>query len=276
VARLVAATCPKCGAGVQLDPDNEWVTCGYCHVSSFIQTQKRRPTEEVVRMHQPVIHVQHRQSGCVPAFVALAVLGSIGASLAGTFLSLIPSFGAAAEINKIVQTAKAQATAQRQAAGTPAQPSIPEENLFNDSGRLRAKFEAALGGRVMLKELVLYDTYAIFSAQNPTNKDHVDRYTYRNGEVGDSDPVSLGSDKKNLDSILFPLDTIDFAMIPGLCERARTALKEVENGKISHIIIEKGSFGRGDPVIRVYISGERDSGYVEYSLKGQQKRVAGP
>jgi len=88
--------------------------------------------------------------------------------------------------------------------------------------------------------------------------------------------ILTGSDKKNLDSILFPLDTIDFAMIPGLCERARTALKEVENGKVSHIIIEKGSFGRADPVIRVYISGERDSGYVEYSLKGQQKRVAGP
>jgi hypothetical protein len=128
----------------------------------------------------------------------------------------------------------------------------------------------------MLKDLTIYDKYAIFEAQNPKNKDHVDRYTYRDGEVGDSDPVSLGSDKKKLDSILFPLDSVDLTMIPGLVERARTALKDVENGKASHIIIEKGSFGRGEPVIRVYISGERDSGYVEYSLKGQQKRVAGP
>ena len=35
MARLVAATCPHCGAGIQLDPDVETVTCTFCGVSSF-------------------------------------------------------------------------------------------------------------------------------------------------------------------------------------------------------------------------------------------------
>jgi ribosomal protein S27AE len=274
VARLVAATCPKCGAGVQLDPDKEWVTCAYCGVSSFIQTQKRRPTEEVVRAHQPVIHVQHKQSGCVPAIAALSVLAAVGASLAGSVMTLIPSFETAKSIQSIVQTATQGSSSERGSPPVPL-PSRPEENLFNDSSKLRAKFEAALGGRVMLKELVLYDTYAIFSAQDPKKKEHVDRYTYRHGEVGDVTPVSLGSDKKRLATLLFPLDSVDFSIIPGLCERARSELK-IEDGKVSHVYLEKGSFGRKDPVIRVYVRGERDSGFVEYSLKGERKRVAGP
>lgn len=275
MARLVAATCPKCGAGVQIDPDKEWVTCGYCGVSSFIQTQRRRPTEEVVRMHQPVIHVQHKQSGCIPAVVALTILGGVGASLAGTFISLIPAWSATKSLQSIVETATQSTSTTRSQSPLSPRPAAPEEDLFNDSSKLRAKFEAALGGRVMLKELVLYDKYAIFSAQNPSKKEHVDRYTYREGEVGTPDPVSLGSDKKRLASILFPLDTIDFAIIPGLAERARAELK-VEDGKVSHIYIEKGSFGRGNPIIRVYVRGQRDSGFIEYSLKGEKKRVSGP
>jgi ribosomal protein S27AE len=37
MARLIKAACPQCGAGVQLNPTNDWVTCSYCGTSSFIR-----------------------------------------------------------------------------------------------------------------------------------------------------------------------------------------------------------------------------------------------
>jgi outer membrane protein assembly factor BamB len=36
VARLVPAKCPTCGAGLDVPRAAEWVTCGYCHTSSFV------------------------------------------------------------------------------------------------------------------------------------------------------------------------------------------------------------------------------------------------
>ena len=226
-------------------------------------------------MHQPVIHVQHKQSGCLTAIIMLTVLGSIGASLGGAFLSLMPAWLTKETVDRVIQVTTASTGATR-SDSAPLLPVAPPENLFNDPTPLPGKIKAALGGPVMIRELVIYETYAIFSAQNPNKKEHVDRYTYRNGAVGDSQPVSLGSDKKRLGQILLPLDSVVFSIIPGLAERARAELK-IEDGKVSHIYVERDSpFNRGEPVIRVYVRGERDSGFVEYSLKGQKKRVAGP
>ncbi len=70
VAKLVPATCPKCGANVQLDPDREFVTCQFCGASSFVQTQQRPVTQYVHAQAMPVIHVPHAahvQRGCVGA-----------------------------------------------------------------------------------------------------------------------------------------------------------------------------------------------------------------
>jgi hypothetical protein len=60
LARLVAAQCPNCGAGLTVPPGAEWVTCGYCRVSSFVQRARspaQAPAPAAVPVGTPVIHV---------------------------------------------------------------------------------------------------------------------------------------------------------------------------------------------------------------------------
>ncbi len=50
---LVPATCPRCGAAIQLESAADWVTCQYCSSSSFIQ----KPTGPAPPPNQTVISI---------------------------------------------------------------------------------------------------------------------------------------------------------------------------------------------------------------------------
>ena len=60
--------------------------------------------------------------------------------------------------------------------------------------------------------------------------------------------------------------------MPRLCAESLTRLA-IDGGKVSHIIIEK-EHGGAAVILRVYVSTERRSGYVEYDTKGKMKREA--
>ena len=47
MARLIAVTCPKCGAEVDLDPGKELVKCTYCGTSSFVSKEERHDAEDL-------------------------------------------------------------------------------------------------------------------------------------------------------------------------------------------------------------------------------------
>jgi ribosomal protein S27AE len=55
MARLVAAKCPNCGAGLRIDPDKDLVTCGYCQTSAFVRTQARPLTQQLAQQYPVVI-----------------------------------------------------------------------------------------------------------------------------------------------------------------------------------------------------------------------------
>jgi len=274
VARLVAATCPKCGAGVRIDPDHETVTCAYCGVSSFIQTRRRAPTEQAIRAHQPIIHLENtarRISGCVSALISVGVLGAVGVALAGVFASNLPRlaqhFLGADGGSPIPITVPGLASAF-----TP--PVVVEENLFATPSLLKTQLEQRLGKPVLAKQLVLYPTYARAIAQDPKQKQHLDSYFYRNGVLEAPEPERLsGRDKQNVDKLVFSLDALEFTKLPGLLTGAAADLA-IEAGAVTHVIIERGGFGAKAPVVRVYVNGPRDSGYVEYDLNGRRTRVA--
>jgi outer membrane protein assembly factor BamB len=60
MARLVKATCPQCGAGVQIDPAHDFVTCSYCGTSSFLRkspTQSQPQAQPNFPPHYPVIDI---------------------------------------------------------------------------------------------------------------------------------------------------------------------------------------------------------------------------
>lgn len=273
MARLVAATCPKCGAGVRLDPDHEFVTCGYCGVSSFIQTRRRPPTEQVIQAHHPVIHLENtarRVSGCISAVISISVLGIIGVGLSALFAGGLPGLA----LKYLGSDAGMPIPISVPQIGSIFKPPVVpvEEDLFGNPSIVKSKLEERLGAPVRIKEMVLYPTYARAVAQDPKVKHHLDSYFYRYGTLQEPEPERLGSDKTNLDKLLFALDEIDFARVPALLRSAARDLA-IEQGSVTHVIIERGGFGTKAPCVRVYVNGPRDSGYVEYDARGKRLRV---
>lgn len=278
MAKLVAATCPKCGANVQLDPDREFVTCQFCGASSFIQTQKRPVTQQVHAMHMPVIHVPRPNHGCASALVVLSILGGVGAAIAGVVVSLIASNAATAVATAVTFQPAPVAVPGGGATSTSTdtQPSGPlvEEDYFADATRVKARYEKVLGKPIMAKQLVVYQYYALLEAQNPKKPEHVDSYKLWANKVERPEAVRLGSDKKQLGQLLFSLDSVDFTLLPKLIKQALSELA-IEEGKVTHVFLERDSFNaKRDPIWRVYVNGSRDSGFIEFSVTGEKRRTA--
>ena len=245
-----------------------------CGASSFIQTQRRPVTQQVHAQHLPVIHVPHVQRGCVGAITLLAILGGVGAAIAGIVVSYIAT-SAVTAVTPPSLTPPALATTPAEAT-TPAGPAQPrvEEDYFADATRVKARYQAALGKPILAKELVIFQYYATLEAQNPKAPDHVDSYKLWANKVERPEPVRLGSDKKALAQIVFSLDGVDFAIVPRLLKQAIAELK-IEEGKVTHVYLERDtSNARHDPIWRVYVNGSRDSGFVEFSVTGEKLRTS--
>ncbi|MFZ5890996.1 MAG: hypothetical protein ACOY0T_08095 [Myxococcota bacterium] len=272
MARLIAATCPKCGAGVRLDPDKSFVTCSYCGVSSFVETPKRRATEQI-QQAQPVIHIERipRSLGCFPALITVVIIliaiGAFSGQLLGN-LSLLGGRGLGISSGKPF-TLPISLPSGVSFVPTP----VVEEDIFKDPTIVKRRFEERLGKPVMVKELVLYPTYAIAEAQDPKAKHHLDRYVYRNATLGDPDPVRLSGSERDVDRLVFSLDKIAFDKLPAIIQAAPVTDLPLEEAKVTHVIITRDVFSKQTPVFRIYVSGPRDSGYVEYDANGKRGRV---
>jgi len=273
VAKLVPATCPKCGANVKLDPDREFVTCQFCGASSFVQTQKRPVTQYVHQHHMPVIHVPHVQRGCASAIAVVAGLIGVGGALAG---ALVAYFAAApSDAISSPQPTPAETAAPGEAAvAAPAAPAgrLVEEDYFANATLVKARYEAKLGKPVMAKQLVVMQYYATLEAQDPKNRDHVDSYKLWANKVERPQPVRLGGDKQQLQQLLFSLDAVDFKLVPSLIKKALAELK-LEESKVSNVTLERdGSSPQREPIWRVHVLGSRDNGFVEFSVTGEKRR----
>jgi hypothetical protein len=244
-----------------------------CGASSFIQTQRRPVTQQVHAQAMPVIHVPHVQRGCLPAITVLATLGGVGAAIAGVVVSLVASNAATSVVAPIITQTTTPATTETTKAATPSGPLV-EEDYFSDASKVKARYEASLGKPIQAKQLVIYQYYASLEAQNPKKPDHVDSYKLRANKVERPEAVRLGSDKNALSQILFSLDSVDFKIVPRLIKQSLSELK-IEEGKVTHVYLERDSInGKRDPIWRVYVNGSRDSGFIEFSVTGEKRRVA--
>ncbi|MBK8259486.1 MAG: hypothetical protein IPK82_43370 [Polyangiaceae bacterium] len=133
-------------------------------------------------------------------------------------------------------------------------------NYFADPNPVRAKLMSRFGNDVQIIELVLYDSYSIAEVRDPAQPDNVDRYTIRPAGISPGDPMR--SQRGGWDRNAFRLDSLNFGIFPRLAEDAKGRLK----GKVSHVIVERDK-------VRVYVSDERNSGYVSYHKDGRLDRV---
>lgn len=278
MAKLVLATCPKCGGNVKLDPDHEYVTCQFCGASSFVQTKKRPVTQYVHQHALPVIHVPHAaqlQRGCAGAIAIVAGLLGVGGALAGIIASYVASSAASAVVPAINAAAGSKpARAVPAADPAPDEPSGPlvEEDYFSNANLAKARYEKVLGKPIMAKSFTLMQYYATLEAQDPKNREHVDSYKLWANKVERPQPVRLGSDKQQLTQLLFSLDGIDFGVVPRVIKQSLADLK-LEEGKVAVVTLERdGQSPRHEPIWRVVVNGSRENGVVEFSLTGEKLR----
>ena len=149
-------------------------------------------------------------------------------------------------------------------------------SLFDPAGATAVigTFEAAIGGApTKMMRVVLYPGYAFATAQDPANPLHVDEYEYRDGFVGLPSPVTLVGDG-DLESNLFATTDVDWTFVSRAVSEAPSLLPAVEEGEVTHIIVERSVFTPDFSVtVRVYVSGPRGGGYVEYTPTGEFIKV---
>ncbi len=150
----------------------------------------------------------------------------------------------------------------------------PEINVFSASGMSQCltKLRAAVGENdVHATELTLHLTYMSLTARSPVHPDNVDSYECRNGEVGPSTPVKLGSSIKTLNQDTFTFSSIDFDGLPNRIDRAVTDLA-IEGGTLSSVDISMRALSgnRRYVSVSVHVTGTRKDGRVEFDGKGNK------
>jgi hypothetical protein len=151
----------------------------------------------------------------------------------------------------------------------------PAVDLLVDASDLPVQIRKAVAGRVMVHELTLSDDYAKLQIQDPRRKENLDEYTYRDGKLGDPIPVKLSGDytQEDLDAFCFPLESVDFALVPVMIQDAKQRLKMPE-GKTSTLSLKRGWPFNNDVRWYVGVSDARHTGMVQYDLKGRKKEMS--
>ena len=82
MAQFVSVTCPNCGQTIQIDPELEVASCGFCSKSSFVQKPGRRVPPDLSGVS--VINVAPRRLAPIAiASASLVALGVVAAAFAG-------------------------------------------------------------------------------------------------------------------------------------------------------------------------------------------------
>jgi hypothetical protein len=120
-------------------------------------------------------------------------------------------------------------------------------------------------------------SYASLQYQDPAAPQNVDQRDWRNGKVGDPQPVRLTmAPGSTLEENLFAMSEVDWSAIatalpgaPALVEQKLGTTFENSDG-VTHIIATKDLPFSSETVVRVYVDGgdRANGGYVEYLADG--------
>ena len=151
-------------------------------------------------------------------------------------------------------------------------------NLLHDPGVLAAAMHAIerrVGAEpARITDASVYGEYVIVEAQDPDVPDHIDRYTWRDGEVTGPEPVHLSGTQEDIESALYPTSSVSWRDIPGLVRKAERHLERavpprIEEPEASYVVVERSSTLDGRVTIRVSVDGPRRSGWAELTPAGE-------
>jgi hypothetical protein len=160
-------------------------------------------------------------------------------------------------------------------ADAPVNGAAPAGGYLQDAGSIPAAFKAKVGGPVHVLELTVYPDHVAAQIQDPKKHGNVDEYELRDGSVGEGEPVKfVGSTPtaKDLDEAVVDFASVDLAGLPRMVKDATAQLK-IDDGKVTHVILKRGRPFNNDVSFRVYVSGTRKDGSVEYDAAGKLKKV---
>jgi hypothetical protein len=159
--------------------------------------------------------------------------------------------------------------------GGPAAAATGSGDYLKDATAVPTKLKAKVGGPVRLLELSLYAEHVGAQIQDPKKHENVDAYELRDGQVGDPEPVKfVGTTPtaKDLDEATVEIASVDFGAVPRMAKDALAQLK-IDDGKVTHMILKRGRPFNNDVRWRVYVTGTRKDGSVEYDPAGALKKV---
>jgi hypothetical protein len=148
-------------------------------------------------------------------------------------------------------------------------------SLFED-GRIAAVVDEIAFARgadpLRFLRMAVYPEYLFGEVQNPDVLENVDQYQWRN-ELGPPEPVRLRGNE-DLESSLFSADEVNWSAISRLVAAAPEALN-IGDGVVSHVIVQRPIPFSTEISIRVFVTGDRNSGFVDADADGVITSVDG-
>ena len=151
----------------------------------------------------------------------------------------------------------------------------PAAGYLRDASSVAAPFKAKIGGPVRVVELDVFPDHVAAQIQDPKRRGNVDAYELRDGVVGDGAPVKFvgtAPTAKDLDEAVVDLAVVNLAALPRMVKDATAQLK-IDDGKATHVVLKRNRPFNNDASFRVFVSGPRKDGLVEYDAAGKLKKV---
>jgi hypothetical protein len=278
---MMTTNCTNCGAPLEMVFGRVQERCSYCGTTQQAAPAAARPGYSAPGpyvppppMMAPVYVAPRKQgsAGCVVGILALVMVLMVAAGAMFFFLRARPEASTSRSRDRN-SSERPSSRSKAEPASAPA-PAGVQGNYFQSATAVRDAIAARFTPNAEMRELVLYPEYAIFELRDPVKRNNVDRLVLRPGGFDDPDPIQLvADDKSELDKVSFRLSEVNFTVVPGLVTDALNRIK-LDEGRVSHIIIDKFFPFRKALGFRVYVTSERDSGgYVSYDAAGRMLKV---
>jgi hypothetical protein len=155
--------------------------------------------------------------------------------------------------------------------GSPENPgTVPQGNFLTTPGAAQRAIDAIvreLGPR-KVRDVNMYDSYVIFETQDPAKPENIDRYTYRNGKVGDFEPVNVsGQSQEDIEADVFPITDVNWGAIAGL-SATFLAQTELEGGTVVLASVERNLPYQPDVRIDMSMIGLRRNASLQAAADG--------
>lgn len=153
-------------------------------------------------------------------------------------------------------------------------------DLLHQPGAARKALDAitrAVGADpARVGEVDIYGEYMIVEAQDPTNAEHIDSYTWRDDNVDAPTPVMLTGPQEAVEASLFSTAAVRWEDIPKFVRAAEHASEtatpiRIEDAQATYLFVERSTSPDldGRVLIRISVGGPRRSGSVEMTASGE-------